>query len=74
MEAEAVESSDLVGTPLREAKLPQGLIIGALVRDGEVIMPRGDTVVRAHDRVVLFAQTDVIKQVERMFAVSLEFF
>jgi trk system potassium uptake protein TrkA len=50
------------------------LIIGALVRDGEVILPRGDTVVRAHDRVVLFARNDVIKQVERMFAVSLEFF
>jgi trk system potassium uptake protein TrkA len=74
MEAEAVESSDLVGAPLREVKLPAGLIIGALVRDGEVILPRGDTVVRAHDRVILFARTDVIKQVERMFAVSLEFF
>ncbi len=74
MEAEAMESSDLVGAPLREIKLPPGLIIGALVRDGEVIMPRGDTVVRTDDRVVLFAKTESIKQVERMFAVSLEFF
>ncbi|MDH3240471.1 MAG: Trk system potassium transporter TrkA [Alphaproteobacteria bacterium] len=74
MEAEAMESSDLVGAPLREVKLPAGLIIGALVRDGEVIMPRGDTVVRTDDRVVLFAKTESIKQVERMFAVSLEFF
>jgi trk system potassium uptake protein TrkA len=74
MEAEASESSDLVGAPLREVKLPQGLLIGALVRDGQVIMPRGDTLVRANDRVVLFALTEAIKQVERMFAVSLEFF
>ncbi len=74
MEAEAVESSDLVGAPLREVKLPSGLIIGALVRDGTVIMPRGDTVVRPYDRVVLFAKTNVVKQVERMFAVGLEFF
>lgn len=74
MEAEAVESSDLVGTPLRDIKLPAGLIIGALVREGEVIMPRGDTVVRPDDRVVLFARREAIKQVERMFAVTLEFF
>ena len=74
MEAEAIETSSLVGVPLRDAKLPSGLIIGALIRDGEVIIPRGDTVVRAHDRVVLFAETEVVKQVERMFAVSLEFF
>ncbi|MCZ6637635.1 MAG: Trk system potassium transporter TrkA [Alphaproteobacteria bacterium] len=74
MEAEAVETSSLVGVPLRDAKLPSGLIIGALVRDGEVLIPRGDTVVHAQDRVILFAETEVVKQVERMFAVSLEFF
>jgi trk system potassium uptake protein TrkA len=74
MEAEAVETSNLVGVPLRDAKLPSGLVIGALVRDGEVIIARGDTVVRAHDRVILFAETDAVRQVERMFAVSLEFF
>ena len=36
----------LVGSPLREGKLPAGVIIGAIVRDGEVIIPRGDTVIR----------------------------
>lgn len=74
IEAEALETSTLVGMPLREARLPGGVIVGALVRDGAVIIPRGDTVPRPHDRVVLFAAADAVKKVEKMFAVRLEFF
>src|SRR3546814_6995636 len=53
IEAEALETSTLVGPPLRQAKLPAGVIVGALVRDGEVVIPHGDTVVRPNDRVVI---------------------
>jgi trk system potassium uptake protein TrkA len=74
IEAEAMETSGLVGTPLREAKLPAGVIVGALVRDGAVIIPRGDTVIRAHDRVVVFAAAAMVKKIEKLFTVRLEFF
>jgi trk system potassium uptake protein TrkA len=74
IEAEALETSTLVGPPLREAKLPDGVLVGALVRDGEVVIPRGDTVVRPNDRVVIFAASDAVKKVEKMFSVRLEFF
>jgi trk system potassium uptake protein TrkA len=74
IEADAMETSTLVGPPLRDAKLPDGVIVGALVRDGEVIIPRGDTVVRPNDRVVIFAAADAVKKVEKMFSVRLEFF
>jgi trk system potassium uptake protein TrkA len=74
IEAEALETSDVVGRPLREAELPDGVIIGAIVRDGKVITPRADTVMRAKDRVVLFADVTAIKEVEKLFAVHLEFF
>ncbi len=74
IEAEALETSPLVGKPLRDADLPDGLIIGAIVREGEIIIPRGGTEVRTHDKVILFAQRDVVRRVERMFRVSLEYF
>ncbi len=51
-----------------------GVIIGAIVRDGEVIIPRGDTVIRAKDRVILFAAAEAVKKVEKLFSVRLEFF
>ncbi len=74
IEAEALDTSSVVGTPLREIKLDKGIIIGAIVRDGEVLVPRGDTVIRVKDRVVLFAASQAVKKVEKMFAVRLEYF
>ncbi|MBB3065925.1 MULTISPECIES: Trk system potassium transporter TrkA [Limibacillus] len=74
IEAEALETSGLVGIPLREARLPEGVLIGAIVRPPEVIIPRGDTVIKAHDRVVLFASAEAVKKVEKLFSVRLEFF
>ncbi|MCH7929502.1 MAG: Trk system potassium transporter TrkA [Proteobacteria bacterium] len=74
IEAEALETSPLVGSPLREVKLPAGIIVGAIVRGEEVIMPRGDTVVRANDRVIICAVAGLVKKVEKMFSVRLEFF
>ncbi len=74
IEAEALETSTMVGTPLRELDLPDGIRIGAVYRDKEIIMPNGDTVVKAKDRIVVFATSERVSQVEQMFRVSLEFF
>ncbi|MEQ8826631.1 MAG: TrkA C-terminal domain-containing protein, partial [Parvibaculum sp.] len=74
IEADALETSRMVGVPLRDARLPSGVIIGALIRAGDVIIPRGDTIIRVHDRVVLFAIAASVKKVERVFSVRLDFF
>jgi len=74
IEAEALETSPLVGAPLRELELPDGIRIGAVYRDGEMITPNGDLRIKPKDRVVIFALERAVKQVEQMFRVSLEFF
>jgi len=74
IEADALETSGLVGPPLKEARLPAGVVLGAVVRGDEVITPRGTTVLKAGDRVVLFAASGSIKKVEKMFSVRLEYF
>ncbi|MFN4087428.1 MAG: Trk system potassium transporter TrkA [Alphaproteobacteria bacterium] len=74
LEVEALETSGIVGLPIRDLKLPQGAIVGAIVRDGEVVIPRGSAVVRANDRVIVFSTEMVVKKVEKMFAVRLEYF
>jgi len=74
IEAEAMETSPLVGKPLRDLDLPDGVRIGAVYRDKTVIRPDGDTRIKAKDRVVMFATLDAVKHVEQMFRVSLEFF
>lgn len=74
IEADALATSSLVGVKLREAKLPAGVLVGAIVRGNEVIVARGDTVIRPEDRVVIFAIAEAVPQVEKMFSVKLEFF
>jgi trk system potassium uptake protein TrkA len=74
IEAEALETSPLVGKPLRELKLPDGIRIGAVYRDRKVIVPDGATQIAAKDRVIIFATAERVRQVEQMFRVSLEFF
>lgn len=74
IEAEVLETSGLAGQSIREAGLPEGVVIGALVRDDGFLVPRGGTVIRAGDLVVLFAKPEAVKKVERLFSVKLEFF
>ncbi|TCT12380.1 trk system potassium uptake protein TrkA [Tepidamorphus gemmatus] len=74
IEAEALETSPLLGKPLRELDLFDGIRIGAIYRAGKVITPRGDTQIQPHDRIVMCALADQVRRVEQMFRVSLEFF
>ena len=74
VDAIALETSPLVNKPLRDASLPEGVMIGAVYRDGSVQMPTGDTVINAGDRVVLMSMRENVKDVEQMFRVSIEYF
>ncbi|PPR78508.1 MAG: Trk system potassium uptake protein TrkA [Alphaproteobacteria bacterium MarineAlpha2_Bin1] len=74
IEAEALETSPLIGKSLKELSLPNGIIFGAIVRDKKVIIPRGETSIAIHDKVILFAKRGMIKRVEKLFAVRLDFF
>ncbi|MEM7443998.1 MAG: Trk system potassium transporter TrkA [Pseudomonadota bacterium] len=74
IEAEALETSPLVGKPIREVKLPPEVIVGAIVREDEVIIARPSSIVKPHDRVILLAGAKSVRKIEKMFAVRLEFF
>jgi trk system potassium uptake protein TrkA len=51
-----------------------GVLVGAVVRGEEVIRPRGETIIKAKDRVVLIARSDSVKRIEQLFAVRLDYF
>jgi trk system potassium uptake protein TrkA len=64
----AAEDSGIVGLPLAMLRMPHGSLVGAIVRDGEVIVPDGSSVVRPGDSVVLFARPDLIPRLQRLMA------
>jgi len=61
LEIELPAGSGLVGKRLRDAGFPRGCVVGAITReDGQVVIPRGDDELRAHDQLVLFALAAVV--------------
>ena len=68
MEIIISESSKINNTKLAEAGLPRGLLVGSIVRDGQIIIPHGQTLLKAKDQLVIFVHPDVINKVESIFS------
>lgn len=73
IEIVALETSDLVNKPLRDIKFPKGAIIGAVVREEEIIIPTGDTIILPEDRVIIFSLTSAIPSVEKTLTVKMDY-
>ncbi|RLM89869.1 Trk system potassium transporter TrkA [Halobellus sp. Atlit-38R] len=65
LEIEVDTESTLAGRPIRESvrALPAGVVIGAIARDHDLVVPRGDTVIKPGDHVVLFVSADTLTAV-----------
>lgn len=74
LEAMALETSDIVGKPLKNIKFPSGALVAAIMRENEVIIPRGETVVIPNDRIIIFALRVAIPKIEKMLSVKLGYF
>lgn len=74
IEAEALETSDIVNKPLSEVKIPKGSILGAIVRGEQIIIPRGDSVIEPKDRLIIFTLQKAIPKLEKLLTVKLEYF
>ena len=74
IEVEAQDTSEVVGKPLSQVKLPQGSLVAAVIRGDEVEIATGDTVVHPGNRLVIFVTRKVLKKVEKLLTVRLEYF
>ena len=53
--------------PLTQLDFPRNAVIGAVLKRGHVVTPRGDTVLQAGDEVVVFTLPDGVAAVESFF-------
>ncbi|MDR2199019.1 MAG: Trk system potassium transporter TrkA [Deltaproteobacteria bacterium] len=72
-EAEIVElevpgGSRMAGKRIQEARLPRDAIIAALLREGEALIPRGDTRVESGDILAVVCRPEAIEPLERALA------
>lgn len=67
MEIIASDNMQLTNIPLRELELPDGVIIAAIHRGKQVIIPHGDTVIEEDDKVTIFCLLSDIADLEGLF-------
>ncbi len=81
--AEAIElvargdayASKVVGRRVEDIALPDGVTIGAIVRDDKVLIAHHDVMIESNDHVILFlVDRRKISAVEKLFAVGFGFF
>ena len=70
IEAEIIETSELINKELKNSNLPEDIRIGAVLRDEKVIIPRSNFVFQKDDRVVFLVKRDSISIVENIFRIS----
>jgi trk system potassium uptake protein TrkA len=73
LEAVALQTSDIVGKPLRKLSFPKRALVISVIRDDTIIIPSGDTVVEVGDRIIIFAQRRAIPKIEKFLSVKLEY-
>ena len=70
IEAEIIESSELINKELKNSNLPDEIRIAAALRGKDVIIPRSDFIFKKEDKIVLLAKKDFLHVVENMFRIS----
>ena len=70
IEAEIIDSSELINKELKNSNLPDDIRIGAVLRKDNVIIPTSKFIFEKKDTVVFLAKRDQLSLVERLFQIS----
>lgn len=57
----------LIGRSLREVQMPEGSLVALVHRAGDVLVPRGSTVLKAGDRLTIIGSPEGIRELERRY-------
>lgn len=74
IEAEVSDKVSIVNALVSEVEEPNEVIVAAIIRDEEVLIPEQDEVIKADDRVIILAAQEHISEVEKMFSVQVDLF
>ena len=74
IEAEVSENSPIINSSVEDLNMPRDVIVGAVIRDDNVIIPQPNFTIRAGDIVVILASRAQTQNVEKMFSVQVDIF
>lgn len=74
IEVEAFHNSSVIGKAINNIGLPQGAIIGAIMRQGKVIIPKETDIIKEGDHVLLLSILSQVKKIDTIFSARQDFF
>jgi trk system potassium uptake protein TrkA len=74
IEAVALETSGIVGKPLKDIAFPKEALLAGIITEKEIIIPSGSSVVNPGDRIIIFAKRQAVPKIEKFLTVKLELF
>lgn len=73
-EAEVSDTSQLVNAYIEDLNLPEDIILGAIIRDGNVIIPKDGDMIKTQDVLIMLASQKQAKALEKIFSVQVDLF
>ena len=74
IEAQVISTSPIAGKTIKEMDLPEGALIGAIRKEGEVLRPSGGTRVDGGDIIVVFVLKADVPEVDRLLQATVDYF
>lgn len=63
------EKSPVIDTPLSKLRFPDDeIIVGGILREGNVVIPKGDDIIKSGDWLIVFTNPQKVKVVEKYFS------
>ena len=72
IEVEVQNNHNLNGKTIKDIHLPYGILISAIIRDNEAIIPSGSDQILPGDRLVIFFVKSAVKKLEKLLGISLK--
>ena len=74
IEAEAMETAKITSKEIGKLKIPEGIVLAGVIREGIFVLPDKHFQIKAGDSVLLFVEKGHVKEAENLFTVGFSFF
>lgn len=74
IEAQVLGTSPIAGQRIRDIAFPEGVLLGAVVKEGKLVKPNGSLRIDEGDLIAIFAMASDVPEVERLLQVSIDYF
>ncbi|WP_425050460.1 Trk system potassium transporter TrkA [Psychromarinibacter sp. S121] len=74
IEAQVLSTSPIAGQLLRDIDFPEGVLVGGVMKGGEMFRPAGNMRIDEGDVIAIFSLSADVPEVERLLQVSIDFF